>query len=282
MLGLGQIGGSVARAAAAAGMAVRAWTLSGVGPRAAEPDGIRSAATLEAAIAGADLVVLAAPALVCLELIDRLGDERPVGIRGDRGSLSSHTVVTDVVSTKVAIVDRARKAGLRFVGGHPMAGREATGYGASDPDLFRDRPWVLVPPDPADDDAEARVAELIATCGARPVRLTAAAHDAATALISHAPLVLSVALAEAAAARPEWPVAATLAAGGWAGMTRLAQGDAAMGAGILASNGGPTADALRTIRSTLDEWIALLEGGASADFLEDRLDSAADRLKNPS
>ena len=133
MLGLGLIGGSVARAAVAAGVDVRAWTPGGAGPRAAEPDGIRPAAGVAEAVDGADLVVLAAPPLACLELVDTLA-------AGDI-PLGRDAVVTDVASTKAAIVERARAAGLRFVGGHPLAGRETSGYGASDPGLLADRPW---------------------------------------------------------------------------------------------------------------------------------------------
>jgi len=107
--------------------------------------------------------------------------------------------------------------------------------------------------------------------------MTALDHDAAAALISHAPLVVSPALVEAAARRPEWATAASIAAGGWAGMTRLARGDAAMGGGILATNAAPTADALRAIRAVLDEWIAALEGAPDGQELADRLQAAATR-----
>ena len=267
MLGLGLIGGSVARAAVRAGMDVRAWTPSGAGPRRAAADGIEPAATLLAALVDADLVVVAAPPLAALELVDELG------------ALAAHAlpagaVVTDVVSTKVAIVERARAAGLRFVGGHPLAGRETSGYAASDPDLVRDRPWVIVPPEPADDDAEARVAALAAACGARTIRMSAADHDRAVATISHLPLLLSAALAETAAAGPDWTAARALAAGGWASMTRLARGDPEMGAGILATNAAEVADRLRALAATLDGWSADLAGPDAADRLRERLDHA--------
>src|SRR6188472_2492897 len=137
MLGLGLIGGSVARAAIAAGHSVRAWTPRGDGPTRAAGDGIARAAGVADAVADADLVVLAAPPLACLDLIDTLaapGSRLPAG-----------AVVTDVASTKVAIVERAATAGLRFVGGHPLAGRETAGYASSDPALLAGRPWVIVP-----------------------------------------------------------------------------------------------------------------------------------------
>ena len=99
-----------------------------------------------------------------------------------------------------------------------------------------------------------RVEALAAACGARPLAMTASDHDAAAAAISHLPLVVATALVEAVAGhgdardRPDWPAAAALAAGGWTGMTRLARGDEAMGAGIIATNGPAIAARLRDLR----------------------------------
>jgi prephenate dehydrogenase len=273
LLGLGQIGGSIARAALASGFASRvvAWTPTGRGPAAAGSHGITSTSSAAEAVASGDLVVLAAPPLACLALLEELAG--PL-----RGSLRSDAVITDVASTKAAIVGRASELGLRFVGGHPMAGREASGYEAADPELARDRPWIVVPGDPTDTAAVGRVEALARGCGARPIAMTAAEHDAATALISHAPLVVSAALVEAAADRPEWPAAQSIAAGGWAGMTRLARGDAAMGAGILATNAAATASAVRAFRDALDEWIDVLDGAPSGETLAHRLERARARV----
>jgi prephenate dehydrogenase len=269
-LGLGQIGGSIARAASAAGLATRisAWSPTGKGPRAGAGDGVVPAASAVEAIRGADLIVLAAPPLACLTLLDELAGPLAADIGTD-------TVITDVASTKAAIVARARSRGLRFVGGHPMAGRETAGYEAADPELLQGRPWVIVPPEPADPAAVARVAALASACGARPIQLTAVVHDAAVAAISHMPLVVSIALAESMATEPDWETARALAASGWAGMTRLARGDATMGTGILATNGPATAARLRVVRDAIDGWIQLLAiGDADPAFLEVRLRQA--------
>ncbi len=168
--------------------------------------------------------------------------------------------MTDVASTKASIVARARQRGLRFVGGHPMAGRESTGYESSDPALFVDRPWVLVPPDPADADALERVARIVTACGARPIEMAADEHDRAVALISHLPLLVSAAMVETAARSSDWRTARTLAAGGWAGMTRLARGDVRMGSGIFATNAAEVAVHLAALRDTLNRWEADLTG----------------------
>jgi prephenate dehydrogenase len=278
ILGLGQIGGSVGRALVAAGdpWRVAGWTRSDDARRAATADGIETKASIGDACAGADLIVLAAPPLACLELLDALAG--PL-----QASLEPGAVITDVASTKVAICTRAWAHGLRFVGGHPMAGREATGYGAADSGLFVGRPWVFTVPDPAEADldpgAEERVVDLATACGADVVRLDPAEHDAAVAAISHLPLVVAAALVEAIASGPDWPVAERLAAGGWASMTRLARGDVEMGAGILATNGLPVAARLRDLRDVLDGWLAQLETTpADPSQLRERLVSARRQL----
>jgi prephenate dehydrogenase len=255
-LGLGQIGGSIARAAAAAGFATRisAWSPTGAGPRAATADGIEAVETAADAIRGADLVVLAAPPLACLILLDELAGPLAADLGPD-------AVITDVASTKAAIVARARSHGLRFVGGHPMAGRETAGYESADPALLDGRPWVIVPAAPPDPVADARVANLAAACRARVIQMEADVHDEAVAAISHMPLVLSVALVESLASVPDWETATSLASGGWIGMTRLARGDTTMGAGILATNGPATAARLRDVRDAIDGWISFLAGG---------------------
>jgi prephenate dehydrogenase len=82
---------------------------------------------------------------------------------------------------------------------------------------------------------------------------------------------------------PGWPAAAALAASGWASATRLARGDATMGAGIARTNAGPLAARLRAVRDRIDEWLALLEQPAADGLpdeaaLRERLAAARDRL----
>jgi len=291
IVGFGQIGGSIASALRARDgggreWQVAAWSPSGDGPRRARADGVVDAAVsrFEDAVADADLLVLAAPPLACLELLDRLAGTE----------LASGAVVTDVASTKRRIVERAGALGLPFVGGHPMAGRESSGYAAADPELFVDRPWVITG---SDDEARApgaaieRVERLATAVGARPVRMDPLDHDAAVAAVSHLPLVLSAALVEAVAGRRGRTGAGDaadprrLAAGGWASMTRLARGDVEMGTGILATNADLVAERLRAVRAAIDEWLAVLEaenGAVDAGDLRARLATARDALAETS
>ena len=286
ILGFGLIGGSVARALRAARNRgfdrpeVVAWSPGGRGPLAALAAGVIDAVAYDpaAAIADADLVVLAAPPLASLELLDSLGG-------GLREVLRPEATITDVVSTKARICARAVALGLPFVGGHPMAGRETTGFGAASDDLFVDRPWVVAPSAGRVRDLD-RVEWLARACGARPIRMEAEEHDAATAAISHVPLVVAAALVEAMAGRdgeaPGWPLAASLAAGGWASATRVAKGDPVMGAGILTTNAAPVAERLRRLGAALGEWATILDAapddGTRAAALEARLRAARERL----
>lgn len=289
LLGFGLIGGSIAHALRRAGpdWSIAAWSPTGTGPHAARAGGFVDAAPHDPtdAVRNADLVVLTAPPIACLDLLGRLAG--PL-----RGALEPDAVITDVASTKRAIVGRAVELGLRFVGGHPMAGREVSGFGAASADLFDDRPWVVVPAtaagSPGDPAAEERVVALARACRARPIMMSAADHDSASAGISHLPLLVAAAVVEAvvgnddAGTHPDWAAASRLAATGWESITRLARGDPTMGAGILATNGDAVAEPLRRLRDGLDGWLAELErtGGPDVDALRRRFEAARRRLED--
>lgn len=292
LLGLGLIGGSVVRALRrersedpsdpwSTGLEIAAWSPSGEGPRRAAAEGVvdLAAGSVETAVAGADVILLAGPPTSVLEWLTTLGG--PL-----RDHLGEDVLLTDVASTKAAIVGRADALGLPFVGGHPMAGRETSGYGAARADLFEGRPWVLVPGATADRRAIGLVEGLARAVGAVPIRMTGAVHDRAVAAISHLPLLASVALVEAVLGRPGEPlpddveIALRLAATGWRDATRLARGDPAMGAGILTTNRAAVAEGLSRLRSVLDDWLErLADERADEARLRDRLEATRRRLE---
>src|SRR3954452_7833748 len=285
-LGLGLIGGSVARALREddgfRDDELVAWSPSGKGPREALEQGVLDAIAGDPGVAvdGAGLVVLAGPPLACIALLERLGGEL-------RDALAPGSTVTDVASTKAALTRAADRAQVPYVGGHPMAGRETTGFGAADAQRFRVRRWVTPQPI-AGGDPEA-VRRLAVACGAQPVTIDAERHDVLVAGISHLPLLASVALVEAVAGArdegdPDWPAARALAAGGWRDTTRLARGDARMGAEIAATNAPALVDLVRRYRDRLDAFLADLEAadGPDADALEARLARAAQRAATES
>jgi prephenate dehydrogenase len=261
ILGFGLIGGSVAQALTTrrpGAWAVTAWSRSADTPRAATDAGFLSAVAPDplAAAGEADLTLLAASPRANVALVGRVG---PIVVEAGG-------VLTDVTSVQAPMARAAATVpGLRFVGGHPMSGREERGYAAATADLFVGRPWVVVPGPAATAPDVALVERLALDCGARPVRLEAAAHDAAVALISHLPLVVASALVDAAARAPGWPLARTLAAQGWRDTTRVARGDPALGAGMLALNAANVAEALRGQRAVLDAWQVRLDALAETD-----------------
>ncbi len=277
LLGVGLVGGSIARALHRLPVDQRPWIAAWspvAGARDARTDGVvdELADDPEDALVGADLVVLASPASSIAGWIARLAAPADLG-----GALGPEATVTDVASTKRAVLAAADAAELRFVGGHPMAGRESSGYLASTGDLFVGRPWVIVRGSHARDADVDRVDWLARACGARPLEMSAGEHDEAAAAISHLPLLVAAALVESVSTEDgafrEPGAAAELASTGWASMTRLARGDPTMGAGILATNATPVLERLRELQDALDAWRAALEqeGGPDEEAIRARL-----------
>ena len=223
IVGFGLIGGSIARAAS------RRWPTILIVP--IEP---QAAAGL-AAVAGADLVVLAAPVLANISLLAELP-----------AHVSPSTIVTDTGSTKRATIAAAQRVpSVAFIGGHPMAGSERSGRAHARADLFDGRPWLLVHGS-ADAGAEQRLERFVAGLGAIPLWLDATTHDRVIAYVSHVPQVLAVALMDAAADRIGM---SGLRASGraFAEMTRLASSPADLWEDILATNADFIGDALDEI-----------------------------------
>ncbi|HET9051308.1 MAG TPA: prephenate dehydrogenase/arogenate dehydrogenase family protein [Candidatus Dormibacteraeota bacterium] len=200
-------------------------------------------------LSGADVVVLCTPVDAMPGWIASIGEAVP-------GAL-----VTDGGSTKAWIEARAREllGPGRFVGGHPLAGREQSGYDAADPGLFEGALWVLTPGDDASAERAGPWAAAVRALGAEVVTLDAAAHDAALAVASHIPFALSAALMRAAARDPAWRDGA-LAATGFRDMVRVAGGDPAMYAAITATNAGPMLAVLDALQSEIDGLRAVLSG----------------------
>lgn len=165
-------------------------------------------------------------------------------------------VVTDVASVKQRVVAEVRAhAGQevrRYVGSHPMAGRERSGAGAADCDLFVGRPWVIVA-DGATPQAELVVRNLAVDVGATPLRMAAAEHDEAVAAVSHVPQLVSSLLAARLEELPESALA--LAGQGRRDTTRIAASDPRLWSAILVGNAGPVVGLLRALREDLDTLI---------------------------
>ncbi len=212
VLGLGLIGGSLLQAVRQTGIEVVGYDIESSTAAAASASGFPVAPTDAAAVHGADLVVLAMPL---------------PEVRGALASVAPHlapaAVLTDVGTLKRPVVDAARDLlpQATFVGGHPLAGIEETGWDAADPLLFRDAPWALTVEDDTDLPAWLRLAELVCDLGAKPVPTTAAEQDAAVARVIGLPHVLAEALALTGLAGG--PLGLSLAAGSYMSGSRVAR-----------------------------------------------------------
>ena len=229
-----------------------------------------------ALVADSDLVVMATPTATIVRDIGWVLD-----------AVGSDAVVTDAGSVKQPIVEAAARheRARRFVGGHPMAGREIGGFDASSSDLFEGARWFIVPstsPDGATErspdstvrmtysDAMARVVELVGAVGAEPIFVEAEAHDRAMAYVSHVPQLLASALYGVAARAGMLGHAGT----GFRDVTRIAGGPRAMWRDIFEANRQKIATALGDVVDPLvrvrDALAQEGEAGLSAalDLLE--------------
>lgn len=213
MLGLGLIGGSIMRAAKAAGHEVFGYNRSVEGAHAAVADGFDASTdltqTLTRAAATGALIVLAVPMPALAGMLAHISD------------LAPECPLTDVTSVKSAVLDEVAAAGLleRFVGGHPMTGTADSGWAAGYAGLFTRAPWVVSVDDHVDPRIWSMVMQLALDCGALVVPAKSDEHDAAAAAISHLPHLLAEALAVTAG---EVPLAFALAAGSFRDGTRVA------------------------------------------------------------
>jgi len=239
VVGLGLIGGSLARALARRGHFVIGVDSAASPARAARRAGaVKSVLRLESACARAEVLFLAAPPRANIALVRRLAKIAP------------RLVVSDVSSVKQPIVRAARLARLdRFVGGHPMAGRERGGFAGSDADLFRGRPWLLTAT--PDRRALKTITALLRSIGARPVVIPAAEHDRAVAFLSHLPQLVAWGLARCAEQDPVARRRLSLAGPAFAEMTRLARSPRALWTEILELNRAEVRAAIVALRAYL-------------------------------
>ncbi len=174
--------------------------------------------------------------------------------------------LTDVTSVKERIVHDAVALGAdpaRLVGGHPMAGREVSGTAAARADLLDDRLWVVTPLESSGIEHVRQVHRLVSACGAYPVEMSLAGHDAAVALVSHTPQLLSSVLAGRLLTADEDHV--RIAGQGLRDMTRIAGSNVDMWSDILAVNAGPVADVIEEVVGELERTIVALRSLASAE-----------------
>ncbi len=248
IIGLGQIGGSVARALGR----VRGWWRIGYDhdasvARAAHAAGAidEIAGSLADACAGAHLAFLATPV-----------DTLPALVEAAAAALPPGAALLDTGSTRGPVtraLEAAAERGIRAVGGHPLAGSEGRGFAASRADLFVGATFSL---SPSGGDVPEVVLRLIHDLGARPLEVTPERHDAALARTSHLPYLVACALSEVGG------VAAGegLAGPGFRDMTRLAASDPRVAEAYCRANAREVGAAWRSLRDSLDRAVEGLAG----------------------
>ena len=244
VIGLGLIGGSLLRALAAAGHRPRGFDADPATREAARTAGFAVAGSVPAAVVDADLAVLAVPLPALEPVLSELA-----GFGG---------LVTDVTSVKGPVRELAARHGLRrFVGGHPMAGKETSGFAAAEAGLFAGCAWVLcLEADETPMDDWLTLAALCTGLGARVVPLPAAEHDRAVAQVSHVPHLFAAVLAGQLGGSPP---AAALAAGSFRDGTRVAASRAELIAAMCGGNAAAVAAELDRLLGDLHRLRALLD-----------------------
>jgi prephenate dehydrogenase len=258
IIGLGLIGGSIGLALKQ--LAKPDWQIIGYARRPevtskALSSGIvdRIERSIAETVKKADLVIIATPVLTIREILSQIADYLPRGC-----------VVTDTASTKVEVMNWAEEIlppTVDFVGGHPMAGKEAYGIDAAESKLFQGCTYCLTPAGKASQSSIEQVAEMIKQLGARPFFINAREHDYLVAGISHLPVLLSAALVSATANDASWSKMSKLAASGYRDTTRLASGNPEVNAHICLSNAEAILHWAGKFSKELDRYCQLLSSG---------------------
>jgi prephenate dehydrogenase len=281
VVGAGLVGGSIALAAQAAGVGrVSVHDLDPVVRQRAVELGVGTEVTgsLAAAVADADLVVIATPAHTVATVVEAVAQVARPG-----------TILTDAASLKADLTldveSRLREQGRdpsRFVAGHPMAGSERSGPDAADASLFQGATWILTPTPVTDDGALHAVSAFLRQLGARVLVLTPTRHDELVALVSHLPQLVASTLADVAGQAVDTAGEAVLAVagGGFRDTTRIAASDPDLWLGILRGNRDAVLEALDDYLQRLGDVHTALAGSdwAALRALLERASSSRRRL----
>lgn len=255
VIGVGLIGGSVARAARERGLCREIIGIDRKSDNLAEAVTLgvidRGSAEIEAA-AGADFVVIAVP-------VGHVG-----GVCGGLQAVwSDSTVYTDVGSTKVSVIDACRSAlgtlPPNFVPGHPIAGAERSGVGASTAELYAGKRVILTPELATAPPALERVRRFWEALGAKVSLMDPAHHDEVLAATSHLPHVLAFTLVHLLGRKDEQAEIFQYAAGGFRDFTRIAASDPDMWLDICLANSEHILTLIDAFSVELAQFVSCLE-----------------------
>ncbi|MEN8169633.1 MAG: prephenate dehydrogenase/arogenate dehydrogenase family protein [Pseudomonadota bacterium] len=233
ILGVGLIGGSLARALKAAGQCeeIVGWGRSEASLQKGLELGVidRYTTDMAEAVANAEVILLGVPVGTMVSILSQLKPHLP-----------SEAILTDVGSTKGSVVEAAREVfgelPSRFVPGHPIAGTERSGVEASFATLYENRRVILTPLASTDDEATAKVRWMWEQAGAEVVEMPVKHHDEVLAATSHLPHMLAFTLVDTLARLEDHDDIFRFAAGGFRDFTRIASSNPQMWHDICLNN----------------------------------------------
>ncbi len=233
IIGVGLIGGSLAKALRQSGSVARVVGYArrkSVAERALQLGVVDEYSTdLTTVVAGADLVVIATPVLSTRSILEHI-----------KPALAAHTIVTDVGSAKGVVVEACEqvfgRVPAKFVLGHPIAGSERSGVEAADAGLFNEHKVILTPLADSDAHAVAVVTDMWRAVGAEVLEMDVAHHDQVLASTSHLPHLLAYSLVDTLAHQDANQDIFRYAAGGFRDFTRIASSDPTMWHDIMLAN----------------------------------------------
>jgi len=260
ILGLGLIGGSLALALKGKRGAPEVWGCDRdrESVELALRAGAISRACKESEISACRIVILCVPVIRSIGLIRRIG-----------GRMGPGSLLTDVGSVKDEIVRAGRAAvqpGAEFVGGHPIAGTENSGFSAADAALFRGKTVILTPAPENTGEALGRIERIWRMAGARVLRMDPQVHDHVFAYVSHLPHAVAYALVHSVATLDS-KVPLGYSAGGFRDFTRIASSNPEMWKEIVLQNRGEVLRALRHYRKNLSLLESLVRRREAAGLL---------------
>lgn len=256
LIGLGQIGGSLALALKKAGY------FKTVGGFDVNSDRLQKAgdfldcmySNLDEALSAGDLIILAAPVLENIRILGKGFQTHP------------DKLYTDVGSTKTQMMEESRKKpGIRFIGGHPFSGTEKEGDSGWDSNLFSGKPYFWVQENSQSIDDQGCIINMIKAIGAIPKAIDPEEHDRALALTSHLPILISLGLA---GMLDEDVYSSDFIGSGFLSTTRIAGGSAELGRDILISNREAVLNEMTRFNENLAKLVESLENSNENQLLE--------------
>ncbi|HEX2952368.1 MAG TPA: prephenate dehydrogenase [Bacillota bacterium] len=218
-------------------------------------------ASLQESVLDADLVILATPIRQVSVVLKKI-----------LPSLKKDAILTDVASVKGEIAREVKSMlpkGLRFVGGHPMAGTEGQGIGAADPFLFENAVYILTPTESSDEEALFTLSGILGILGAHPLLLSPEQHDRMVASVSHLPHIAAASVANVAGELEKViPGTLSLAAGSFRDTTRVALSPPELWREVVFSNRQFILEMLEALQKEMGLFYQAINHGDEESFCE--------------